>query len=114
MATINDVNIGSTHGVSNATKSRAEGFKEKGNLALKEFKLNTAVEMYTTAISLFPTAIYYANRAAAHIKTESYGLAIADSTSAIDLDSSYIKGKQCSYIEVFSSYDSFTFAFPPQ
>ncbi|ETV99300.1 hypothetical protein H310_08032 [Aphanomyces invadans] len=85
------VELGATHQASAATLSRAEDFKEKGNDALKAFKFPLAIEMYTTAISLNPTAIYYSNRAAAHIKMESYGLALEDASEAIKIDPSYIK-----------------------
>jgi tetratricopeptide (TPR) repeat protein len=47
---------------------------------------------YTQAIELRPAhAIYYANRAAAHIRLEEYGSAIADATQAIEVDPDYIK-----------------------
>ncbi|RHY37023.1 hypothetical protein DYB34_005397 [Aphanomyces astaci] len=86
-----NVQLGAAHQGSEATLSRAEDFKEKGNDALKAFKFPLAVEMYTTAISLIPTAIYYSNRAAAHIKMESYGLALEDASESIKIDPSYIK-----------------------
>lgn len=73
-------------------KTRAETLKAEGNAALQHFKFATAIELYTAAIELFPTAIYYANRAAAHMRTESYGLAIEDASSAIATDPNYIKG----------------------
>lgn len=37
-------------------------------------------------------AIYYANRAFAHIKLENYGFAIEDATEAIKKDANYPKG----------------------
>lgn len=37
-------------------------------------------------------AIYYANRAFAHIKLENYGFAIEDSTKAVNKDPTYPKG----------------------
>lgn len=86
------VSIGERHQVSDATKARAEELKTQGNAALAQFKFPTAVELYSAAIELFPTAIYYANRAAAHMKTESYGLAIDDASAAIAVEPSYIKG----------------------
>ncbi|KDO24605.1 hypothetical protein SPRG_10136 [Saprolegnia parasitica CBS 223.65] len=85
------VAIGAAHQVSSESKDRAEGFKNQGNEALKEHKLSLAVELYTTAIGITPTAIYYSNRAAAHIKMESYGLALADASEAIKIDPTYIK-----------------------
>lgn len=86
------VTVGDAHQVSEATKARAEELKAQGNAALAAFRFAAAVEHYTAAIALQPTAIYLANRAAAHMKTESYGLAIDDASAAIDLEPSYIKG----------------------
>ncbi|TMW68806.1 hypothetical protein Poli38472_006274 [Pythium oligandrum] len=77
--------------MSDDPQPRAEELKTQGNAALQQFKFAAAVELYTAAIELFPTAIYYANRAAAHVKSESYGLAIDDASAAIKLDPSYIK-----------------------
>lgn len=72
-------------------KTTADSLKDEGNKFLKENKLSSAVEKYTEAIGVLPTAVYYSNRAQAYIKQESYGLAIADATSAIQLDNTYIK-----------------------
>ena len=55
-----------------------------------------AVDLYTRAIELAPeSAILYANRAAAHMRLENYGSALADATSAIDKDPKYIKACPC-------------------
>jgi serine/threonine-protein phosphatase 5 len=55
-----------------------------------------AVVGYTQAIELRPGfAIYWANRAAAHIRLEEYGSAIADASQAIDHDPDYIKVRFC-------------------
>lgn len=70
---------------------QANEFKAKGNDFLAEHHYAQAAEEYTKAIDLHPTAIFYANRAQAMIKTESYGLAIADCTEALKLDPTYIK-----------------------
>ncbi|KAJ0399036.1 hypothetical protein P43SY_006907 [Pythium insidiosum] len=85
------VTVGDSHAVSEETRARAEALKTQGNEALQHFKFAAAVDLYTAAIALFPTAIYYANRAAAHMKNESYGLAIDDASAALELDSTYIK-----------------------
>ncbi|KAG7383825.1 Serine/threonine-protein phosphatase 5 [Phytophthora boehmeriae] len=85
------VTEGATHAVSEETRARADELKVQGNEALAHFKFTTAVEFYTRAIELAPTAIFYANRAAAHVKSESYGLAIDDASAAIELEPSYIK-----------------------
>lgn len=86
------VTTGERHQVSDATKARADELKTQGNTALAGFKFPAAVELYSAAIALYPTAIYYANRAAAHMKTESYGLAIDDASTAIEIEPSYVKG----------------------
>jgi tetratricopeptide (TPR) repeat protein len=50
-----------------------------------------AIDWFTKAIDLHPTAVVYSNRAFAHIKLEEYGSAIIDSTDAISLDPAYVK-----------------------
>ena len=57
--------------------------KEEGNLLLQRAKFAAAIEKYSEAISLCPLSIYYSNRALAHIKMESYGLALEDSNAAV-------------------------------
>ena len=48
------------------------------------------------AIDLAPeNAILYANRAAAHMRLENYGSALADASIAIDKDPKYIKVLPC-------------------
>lgn len=90
MASIS-VTEGAPHAVSDATRAQADEYKAQGNVALAHFKFVSAIELYTKAIELVPTAIFYANRAAAHVKSESYGLAIDDASAAIALDSTYVK-----------------------
>ncbi len=51
------------------------------------------MEGYSKAIQLNPSnAVYFGNRAFAHIKLEEYGSAVEDATAAIDLDPNYVKG----------------------
>lgn len=51
-----------------------------------------AVSGYSAALSLDPTsAVLFSNRAAAHLKLENYGSALADAGRAIDLDPKYVK-----------------------
>jgi serine/threonine-protein phosphatase 5 len=85
------VTEGAPHAPSAKTQARANALKTQGNEALAHFRFTTAVELYTQAIELWPTAIFYANRAAAHVKSESYGLAIDDASAAIELEPSYVK-----------------------
>ena len=57
-----------------------------------EKKFAQAIVTYTQAIDSNPyVAVYYANRAAAHIKLENYGSALQDATTSIKLDRTYIK-----------------------
>ena len=59
-------------------------------LAGKHFP--AALEGYTRAIELNPTsAVYHANRSAAHLRLEAYGSALSDATRAIELDPKYVK-----------------------
>ena len=58
--------------------------------AEKHFAL--AIAGYSKAIDLDPeNAVYYANRAAAHLRLENYGSALSDASQAIEIDSSYVK-----------------------
>ena len=50
--------------------------------------------LYDAAIAKNPTVpAYFSNRALAHIKTESYGYALADANKSIELDASFIKAR---------------------
>lgn len=69
----------------------ADGYKNQGNIELKLNNYEKAVELYTKAIEINPTPIYYSNRAQANIKLENYGLAILDANESIKLDKNYLK-----------------------
>ncbi len=79
----------------------SERLKDEGNGELKNNRFEKAVEFYTKAIetaqaegSRVPKsklAIYYANRAFAHIKLENYGLAIPDAELSIANNPEYEK-----------------------
>lgn len=56
-----------------------------------EKKFALAAMKYTDAINLYPTAVFYSNRAMAMIKMESYGLAISDANESLSLDPRYLK-----------------------
>lgn len=68
-------------------EERAIELKENGNKALQEGHDAEATRLYTLALSYSPknTAIL-CNRALVYIRSESYGLAIADATAAIQID----------------------------
>ncbi|GLC60870.1 hypothetical protein PLESTB_001685400 [Pleodorina starrii] len=76
-----------------ALVTEAEAAKDEANKNFKAKHFAAAIEGYTRAISLNPNnAIYWSNRAAAHIKLENYGAAVADAEKATELDPKYIKG----------------------
>jgi len=78
---------------SEAAKAAALAHKDAGNALLQEFHYAQAIEQYTLAIALWDgNAVFYANRAQAHLKSEAYGLAIADADRAIELEPEYTKG----------------------
>ncbi len=64
----------------------AEKEKLIGNQFYTEKKFNEAIESYTRAIELSPTAIYYCNRAAAHFHLKQYGDVVEDCTESIRLN----------------------------
>ncbi|KAF3444950.1 hypothetical protein FNV43_RR14643 [Rhamnella rubrinervis] len=73
--------------------SQAEEFKLLANEAFKAHKYSQAIDLYTKAIELKgQNAVYWANRAFAHIKLEEYGSAIQDASTAIEVDQKYSKG----------------------
>mmetsp|Transcript_57149 Transcript_57149/g.180878 ORF Transcript_57149/g.180878 Transcript_57149/m.180878 type:complete len:496 (+) Transcript_57149:241-1728(+) len=79
--------------VTEEAKAEAEASKAQANKAFGEKKYAVSIVHYTKAIDSNPmNAIYYANRAFAHIKMENYGSALADATKAIQVDPKYVKG----------------------
>lgn len=68
-------------------------------LAVAEKHYGAAVSLYTKAVELDPqNAVYYANRAFAHIKLEEYGSAVADASKAIEVDSTYAKVREVAWL----------------
>ncbi len=52
-----------------------------------------AITLYTNAIECNPTsAVLYANRSFAYLRTECFGYALEDASKAISLDKTYVKG----------------------
>ncbi|XP_055382848.1 protein unc-45 homolog B [Condylostylus longicornis] len=79
-------NIDAENMMEEATK-----FKEKGNEAFKNEKWDESIEMYSKAIKLRSSmkdkdlAIYYKNRAAAHLKKNNYEAALTDCTNSLEI-----------------------------
>ncbi|KAK7333599.1 hypothetical protein VNO80_30374 [Phaseolus coccineus] len=73
--------------------SKAEELKVLANEAFNARKYSQAIDLYTQAIELNSgNAVYYSNRAFAHLRLEEYGSAIQDATKAIEVDPKYSKG----------------------
>ncbi|KAK3915226.1 RNA polymerase II-associated protein 3, partial [Frankliniella fusca] len=66
--------------------------KEKGNQFVKKEKWDNAIECYSKAIKCYSRdAIFYCNRALCFLKKKDYKAAETDCTSALALDSTYVK-----------------------
>lgn len=75
---------------------RAEEIKGEANALFMKNELNQAIKLYTQAIDLAgeenpKSAVYFSNRAFAHIKLENYGSAIEDADKAHLANKDYIK-----------------------
>lgn len=62
----------------------AEKLKQRGNTAFKSFKLDEAVELYSSAMALAPnTPVYASNRSAARFEAGKYAECLADIQAAL-------------------------------
>ena len=76
-----------------AAGASSPSFRELGNAAFQSGRYLQAIELYTSAIEVGPpTAALFSNRAAAHLKCESYGSALSDADMAVRLDPKFVKG----------------------
>jgi serine/threonine-protein phosphatase 5 len=72
--------------------AESEQLKLEANKCFVNKHYKEAIELYSQAISKNPTnAILFANRSACQLHIENYGTAIADATTAIELDPTYLK-----------------------
>ncbi|KAL2786579.1 hypothetical protein BJX66DRAFT_328465 [Aspergillus keveii] len=77
---------------SSDNREAATALKAKGNKAFTSHDWPTAIDFYNQAIELYDKdPSFFCNRAQAHIKLEAYGFAIADATTALELDDGYLK-----------------------
>lgn len=72
-------------------QKRSVELKNQGNSCLQAGKLEEAIELYTQAITLHPTAVYFSNRAAAKISLGRFTDALPDCERAVELKSTYAK-----------------------
>ena len=71
----------------------AEELKNQGNEAFAKKDFDSAMNLYSQAISLEPdNHVLYSNRAAAYLGQEKYNEAIEDANVAIRLQPSFTKG----------------------
>jgi serine/threonine-protein phosphatase 5 len=63
----------------------------EGNAYFSAGRFTAAVDSYSRAIASAPSAALFSNRAAAHLKLESYGSAIEDAEAALRLDPTFVK-----------------------
>ena len=54
-------------------------------------KYSDAIDLYTKAIQLNESAVYYGNRSIAYLKMELYGAAASDAAKALEIDPNYVK-----------------------
>jgi len=67
--------------------------KQKGNAALKQGDVDSAIEFYSEAIDLDSSNhVLYSNRSAAYCKKEDYSSALADAQKCVDIKPDWIKG----------------------
>jgi serine/threonine-protein phosphatase 5 len=78
-------------GAASPPPSEADALKEAANAAFSAGLYTRALAGYSAALALAPSAPLYSNRAACHLKLESYGSAIADADAAQALDPAFIK-----------------------
>ena len=71
---------------------RADELKETANNLCKQKKFEEAVLVYTKAIQINPTAIYYRNRSVANLKLRRFDNALEDATSSVKMDKEYSNG----------------------
>ena len=70
---------------------RADQLKEDANRSLHEDRPQEALSLYTKAIGIQPSAVLYANRAAAQMRIGRLQKAIEDANEALQLDKTYAK-----------------------
>ncbi|KAI8916161.1 hypothetical protein EDD86DRAFT_273010 [Gorgonomyces haynaldii] len=69
----------------------ANDCKIAGNKLYAERKFQEAIEKYSEAIDLLPSAVFFSNRAACYANTQQYEKVVEDCTSALKIDPKYIK-----------------------
>ena len=64
--------------------------RAKGSVGSKNWP--EAIQLYTKAIDVLPTAILFANRSMCHLNMKKLDEALKDAKTSVDMDSNYAKG----------------------
>jgi DnaJ family protein C protein 8 len=73
--------------------AHANGFKDAGNAAFQRGDVDTAISLYSQAISLNPDdPVYYSNRSAAYMKASHVSKALRDAEKCVELKPQWSKG----------------------
>jgi small glutamine-rich tetratricopeptide repeat-containing protein alpha len=73
-------------------KAAADALKAEGNAHMTAKRYDQAIDAYTRAIGKDGSnAVFYSNRAAAHISLGDYPSAASDAEKAIELDPSFVR-----------------------
>ncbi|SAL95053.1 hypothetical protein [Absidia glauca] len=81
-----------TSGRPSKAQEKALSAKEKGNACFQQQQFQQAIRHYSEAIELDPTnAIYFVNRAMAHLKLKNYLQAEQDCTKCLELQPTHVK-----------------------
>ncbi|XP_070507234.1 RNA polymerase II-associated protein 3-like isoform X2 [Chironomus tepperi] len=81
-------NVSMDNNLDNVQERRkiANEWKEKGNSFVKLKNYESAIEMYSKAVDLYPDPVFYSNRSQCFLNLENYMECIKDATTALKLD----------------------------
>ncbi|KAJ5628657.1 Serine/threonine-protein phosphatase [Penicillium lividum] len=75
-----------------SNQEAANALKAQGNKAFAQHEWTVAIDFYSQAIEKYDKEpSFFCNRAQAQFKLEAFGYAVADATSALELDPDYVK-----------------------
>lgn len=93
----------------------AELLKKEGNALFAELKDTEALEKYTEALNVCPViafaarhrSVFFANRAAVHLREKRYANAVEDCSAALELDATYVKAllRRCNAYEALDDLE---------
>ncbi|KRZ29479.1 Serine/threonine-protein phosphatase 5, partial [Trichinella pseudospiralis] len=90
-AMVADINADKTEMVENIAE--AKRLRQEANECFKNEQYERAIELYSDALKYTPSdPQLLGNRSLANLRIELYGSALADATSAIEIDKGYVKG----------------------